>query len=130
MAERARVLVDTSVWVDFLRGQPGAVQGVGALRRSNTIVVSGLVLQEVLQGSRDAAALARLERQFSVWEHEAEMQSDFVEAARIYAKLRWAGVTVPPSDCLIAAVAKRAGLQLYAVDPDFDSIPGLRRYTP
>lgn len=40
------------------------------------------------------------------------------------------GITVPPSDCLVAAVARRRKLHLYANDSDFDEIPDLNRYTP
>lgn len=61
---------------------------------------------------------------------EAEQPQDFVEAARIYAKLRWKGVTVPPADCLIAAVARRCRLLVCADAPHFEHIPGLRRYQP
>jgi predicted nucleic acid-binding protein len=123
-----RVLVDTSAWVDFLRGDDEVASCLETLRRSHQIVVCGQILQEVLQGSRDAAALRKLERQFSIWAFEEERPEDFLEAARIYANLRWRGITVPPSDCLIAAVATRRGLPLYATDPDFDHVPALTRY--
>jgi predicted nucleic acid-binding protein len=123
-----RVLVDTSVWVDFLRGNAQVASRLDILRRSHQIVICGQVLQEVLQGSRDAPALGKLERQFSIWDLEPERPEDFREAARIYARLRWKGVTVPPSDCLIAAVATKRGLPLYATDPDFDHVPGLKRH--
>jgi predicted nucleic acid-binding protein len=116
------------VWVDFLRGAADVATGVESLRRTHEIVLCGQILQEVLQGSRDAAALAKLEHQFAIWRLEQEVPEDFREAARIYARLRWKGVTVPPSDCLIAAVAKRRGLPLYATDPDFDRIPDLKRH--
>ena len=74
----------------------------------------------------DEVALAKLERQFAIWEYEAEQPADFLEAARTYAGLRWKGVTVPPSDCLIAAVAKRRHFRVCATDPHFSFIPGLR----
>ena len=125
-----RVLVDTSVWVAFLQGDPAVVLRIDALRRTHEIVLCGQVLQEILQGSRDAGAFDRLERQFGVWAVEMEKLEDFKEAARIYARLRWKGVTVPPSDCLIAALARRCALRVYATDPDFDRIPDLGRYAP
>ena len=130
MAGGDRVLVDTSVWIAFLQGDPSVVPRIDVLRRTRRIVLCGQVLQEILQGSRDAAAFDRLERQFGIWATELEQIEDFREAARIYARLRWKGITVPPSDCLIAALARRRGLKLYATDPDFDQIPDLRRYVP
>lgn len=128
MSENDRVLVDTSLWVGFLKGDAAAIALLARLQRAQHIVICGQVKQEVLQGSRDAAALAKLERDMSIWECEAEQPEDFVDAGRIYAQLRWKGITVPPPDCLIAALAKRCGLLLCATDPHFKSIPGLRLY--
>ena len=126
MAESDKVLVDTSVWVGFLAGHVEEVAAVTSLRRAHHIVICGQILQEVLQGSRDAPALATLERQFAIWDYEPEQPADFVEAARMYARLRWKGVTVPPPDCLIAAVARRCGFRVCATDPHFDRIPDVR----
>ena len=126
MAGSDSVLVDTSIWVGFLAGQAEEVAAVASLRRAHHIVICGQILQEVLQGSRDAPALAKLERQFAIWDYEAEQPVDFVEAARTYAGLRWKGVTVPPTDCLIAAVAKRCDLRVCATGPHFSRIPDLR----
>jgi predicted nucleic acid-binding protein len=66
----------------------------------------------------------------SLWEYEAEEPDDFAEAARIFARLRWKGITLPPTDCLIEAVAVRRKLPLYSLDPDFDRITQLLRYMP
>ena len=125
MAERASVLVDSSAWIDFLAGETAAVAMLARLRESHRIVICGQVRQEVLQGSRDRKALATLEQRMAIWDYEAEQPEDFVSAARFYAGLRWKGVTVPAADCLIAAVARRCGLSVYATDPHFEHIPGI-----
>ena len=130
MPENAKVLVDTSVWVDFFRGQDEATKALNLLVKSGRVVVCGQIRQEVLQGSRDQSAFAKLEKQMAIWDSEAEEPADFMEAARIFARLRWKGITVPPTDCLIAAVAIRRRLLLYARDADFDSIRELQRFQP
>jgi predicted nucleic acid-binding protein len=129
MAEHDRVLVDTSVWIDFLAGDSDAVALLGKLRDSHRIVMCGQIKQEVLQGSRNKKAFATLEHRLSIWDYEAEQPEDFVSAARLYADLRWKGVTVPAADCLIAAVAKRRGWSVSATDPHFKDIPGIRLVT-
>ena len=128
MDESARVLVDSSVWIDFFHGDESAVNALGSLMKTSRIVVSGQIKQEVLQGSRDAKALEKLEKQMSIWEYEPEAPEDFTEAARIFSALRWKGITIPPTDCLVAALAKRLNLRLYTHDSDFDEIPHLSRY--
>jgi predicted nucleic acid-binding protein len=126
MVDRPSALVDSSLWIDFLSGGESAVARLTALRRSHRLVICGQVRQEVLQGARSPAALAKLERAMAIWDCEPEQPEDFVKAARTYARLRWQGVTVPPSDCLIAAVARRSGLAIAASDPHFAKIPDVR----
>lgn len=129
MAEHDRVLVDTSVWIDFLTGDSAAVALLGRLRDSHRIVICGQIKQEVLQGSRDKKAFATLEQELSIWDYEGEQPEDFVSAARLYAELRRKGVTLPAADCLIAAVAKRRGWPVCATDPHFKEIPGIKLVT-
>jgi len=130
MGDHAKVLVDTSVWIDFLDGREASVKALNLLIKSGRVVVCGQIRQEVLQGSRDDKAFAKLEAQMTLWDSETEEPADFIEAARVFARLRWNGITIPPTDCLIAAVALRRKLLLYANDSDFDDIPGLRGYRP
>lgn len=129
MAAHDAVLVDSSVWIDFLAGDAVAVALVGRLRDSHRIVVCGQITQEVLQGSRDSRAFATLEQALSIWDYEPEQPDDFVSAARLYAGLRWKGVTVPAADCLIAALAIRRGWPVAATDPHFTEIPGITLMT-
>jgi predicted nucleic acid-binding protein len=127
MAENDRVLVHSSVWINFFRGDKAALSDMAAITKTKRVVICGQIKQEVLQGSRDPKAFAKLENQMSIWDYEPEVPEDFIEAARIFSQLRWKGITLPPSDCLIAALAKRLNVPLHTQDPDFDSIPGLSR---
>lgn len=129
MAEHDRVLVDTSVWIDFLIGNSDAVALLVRLREAYQLVICGQITQEVLQGSRDKKAYAKLVQELSIWDYEAEQPEDFVNAARLYAELRWKGVTVPAADCLIAALALRRGWPVSATDPHFKKIPGITLVT-
>ncbi len=120
-----RILVDTSVWVDFFRNQPAAVALVGELAEGHRAVVCGTVLQETLQGAKTEKELTFLRTQMSLWHFEPEQPEDFAAAASFYAHLRWQGMTVPPPDCLIAAVATRNNLMLCSPDGHFARMPGL-----
>jgi predicted nucleic acid-binding protein len=130
MNESGRILVDTSAWIDFLAGDARTVRALEQPMDDRRVVICGQVKQEVLQGARDAKAFARLEKDMSLWEYEPEAPPDYDAAARTYARLRWKGITVPPSDCLIAAVARRCGLAVYATDPHFRQIPDIQRFEP
>ena len=121
-----RVLVDTSVWVDFFRNQPGAVALIATLAEDHRAVICGTILQETLQGAKTEKELDFLRTQMSLWRFEAEMPEDFTVAASLYARLRWQGLTVPPADCLIAAVALRNGITLCSSDAHFARMDGLQ----
>ena len=128
MIESDRVLVDTSAWIDHLAGNAGIMRALERPMDNHRVVICGQVRQEVLQGARDEKAFARLQRDMSLWAYEAEVPPDYDAAARIYAQLRWKGVTVPPSDCLIAAVARRCGLTICATDAHFRQIPDIQLF--
>lgn len=121
-----RVLVDTSVWVDFFRNRPAAVALVAELAATHRAVISGTVLQENLQGAKTEKELGFLRAQMSLWHFEPEQPEDFAAAAALYARLRWLGVNVPPADCLIAAVAIRNDTVLCSPDAHFAQMPGLQ----
>ena len=121
-----RSVVDTSVWVDFFRGKAPAVALIHDLARAHTAVVCGQIVQETIQGARTETEMDFLRTQMGLWHHEAEQPEDYHRAAGIYARLRWKGVTVPPGDCLIAAVAQRCELPLLSSDAHFAQIPGLK----
>jgi predicted nucleic acid-binding protein len=117
------VIVDTTVFVDYLRGLRNAEteyfdRELGRLRFGLT----DLILCEVLQGIRDERAFTRVLRElrrFEVFEtggHELE-----IAAARNFRSLRERGRTVRKTiDCLIATLCLRDGHSLLHRDRDFD----------
>jgi hypothetical protein len=123
------VLVDTAVWIDWLRGRGSpATARLGALLEDGDAALAPVILQELLQGAADAAALATLRRRFGAPPMLApkaaiELHAD---AGALYARCRWAGVTPrSPQDCLIAATAVAAGVALLHDDRDFERIAGV-----
>ena len=131
------VLVDTSVWIDFLRGsrtpQVGALASL--LEGEDIVGTAPIILQEVLQGAETPARFERWRRNFSglMCYLPLDPIESHVEAARLYASCRRAGRTPRSSnDCLIARIAVEHDLFLLHDDRDFDAIAsvekGLRLY--
>ena len=121
-----RVLVDTSVWIDFFNQHPSreAAALAGLLEDEVEIVTCGVVLAEFLQGVRKGRGLATLERHFRDMECLAPREPDtYFEAAALYRDLRSKGVTVRSTiDCLIARLAAEHGALLLARDRDLRAI--------
>ena len=120
------ILVDSSVWIEFLRGRMQRLE-TGAFRQFATC---GPILQEVLQGLRAGAASSKFEEKM----RSLPCLSDplpaglFFEAAEIYREGRRKGRTIrSAADCLIAAIAIENAIPIWHTDRDFDTIA---EYTP
>ena len=120
------IVVDTSVWVDVLRGTDSlpAARCVELIQDGAPIALTDVILTELLQGvpsERDASLLERHLRAFPVL--RLETLDDFSLAARLYRTARAAGVTISKTiDCLIAAPCVRTGASLLHADADFDRL--------
>jgi predicted nucleic acid-binding protein len=121
------VLVDTSVWVDFLRGE--ATPQVGALESlldgDDVVGTAPIILQEILQGADTPERLEQWRREFVGLMCFLPMDpiDTHVEAARLYGACRRAGRTPRSSnDCLIATIAVEHDVALLEDDRDFKSI--------
>lgn len=126
MAE-VRYLADASVLLDFLGRKVKSQSDVleHALRTRKVVGISGQILQETLQGSRDSASFeamrGRLVR-LPLFE-PSDTYNSRVMAAMTYARLRWRGITVrSAADCLIALTAIEHDLTLLHDDRDFEAI--------
>lgn len=120
------VLVDTSVWIDFLQGGASPESQVlkGLIASEKDIAICGLIRQEVLQGIRDDLSLKKISDLFNQANYlPIEEPQSFDEAAAIYRRLRREGRTLrTPMDCLIAAIAIRYQVLLLHRDRDFFTI--------
>ncbi len=128
-------LVDTSVWVDYLRGSATAQVGslMKLLEGTQIVGVAPIILQEILQGADSGERFEKWRKYFTglCCYSPADPVAAHVEAARIYQSCRRAGKTPRSSnDCLIARIALEHDLVLLHDDRDFEAIaavmPGLR----
>lgn len=125
------ILVDSSAWVEYLRGtgSPVHVRVRTALEEKIELASTDVVLMEILAGARDGRDRDRLRRLiYGRTLLAVEGPSDYEQAAELYRVCRRQGETPRKlSDCLIAAVAIRNQAQVLHADADFDVIA---RHTP
>ena len=98
-----RVLVDTSVWVDFLNGHSSPqAETLAQLIRDADLVTCGLIVAEVLQGLRQAKSLLTIESHFREMEWLSPREPEtYIEAADLFRRLRARGVTIRSTiDCV------------------------------
>ena len=114
------ILVDTSAWIEVLRGRSGARYAEAVA--GDEVVTCLPVIQEVLQGIDDDRAFHVAVAAFAeipILENPLT-RSLFDEAVQLYRDARRAAITVRSSvDCLIAVCALRNGATVLHVDRDF-----------
>ena len=118
----AKLLLDTSVWIEFMRGSEPICSEVKVMLDRDTIVCVGLILAELLQGAKSVKE-SRFIRNFGdVFEFPAETVDRWCRAGELSATIRSKGVTVPLSDCFIAICASDTRSQLLTFDRHFEEI--------
>ncbi len=122
----AVVLVDTTVWIDLLRGESsGAVARLRLLLAAGEAAVTPVIVQELLQGASSPESLARLRAHFMALPmlDARPGGATHADAGELYARCRWKGVTPRSAhDCLIAQTALEHEVPLLHDDRDFEAI--------
>lgn len=117
------ILVDTSAWVEFLRGTGSPVCDRVDNLLDADLCICEPVRMEVLAGARDERHLDDLRRLLARASLIPTQAVDYENAAALYRTCRRSGDTVRRLiDCLIAAVAIRADVEVLHTDADFDVI--------
>ncbi|MEZ4683126.1 MAG: PIN domain nuclease [Caldilineaceae bacterium] len=117
------IMVDTSVWIDFFRGndRPEVQRLIAYIELNERIFTGDLILAELLQGIRAGRELAAVEaafRAFLVVDMVGERNAR--QSAAFYRQLRTQGITVRKTiDCLIATWCILNQTPLLHADRDF-----------
>jgi len=114
------MIVDTSAWVEFLRGTRSAVCLFVRDNLSDSFGITGTIRMELLAGVKTDQQFTDLHRLLVVPHLLATHEEDFEDAARLYRICRRNGITIRNmSDCLIAATAIRCNQPILHNDRDF-----------
>ncbi len=115
------ILIDTSAWIEFLRdtGSPVCTHVDTVL--AGDVAVCDPIRMEVLAGARSDEHLRDLRGLLARASLIPTEPTDYDDAAALYRTCRRSGDTVRKLiDCLIAAVAIKAGTPVLHADHDFD----------
>jgi predicted nucleic acid-binding protein len=113
------VLVDSSVWIDFLRGRPDAVRRVDPLLADGRAATTGTITAEVTSGARTRATFDELTTLFTALPTLPEPERAWRRIAEVRFTLARQGVHAHLIDLLIALTAADAAHRLLTRDRDF-----------
>ncbi|WP_243373995.1 PIN domain-containing protein [Geotalea sp. SG265] len=118
----AKVLVDTSVWIEFFRRHEPCFSLVTRLIDEEQVCCTGIILAELMQGAKSDKELAVLADFPQVFEFISEDTELWAAAGRLSFKLRRSGQTIGLADCFIATAAAQAGVPLATLDAHFEKV--------
>ena len=118
-------LIDSSAWIELFRATRSQTH-----ERLRLLISAGEemettepVAMELLAGARSARNRRRIKRALAACRLVSVDAADWEDAAALYQRCRLSGETPRRLlDCLIAAVAIRAGVPILARDRDFELI--------
>ncbi|HXF79430.1 MAG TPA: PIN domain-containing protein [Usitatibacter sp.] len=121
------LLVDTSVWSLALRrdvaaGSPEVEVLKSALQSGVSVVTTGLVLQELLQGFSGPKDRREIIDRFAAIPLIVPDRQDHIAAATLRNHCRRAGVQVGTIDAVLAQLCIRHSLTMLTTDKDFASV--------
>ena len=117
------VLVDTSCWIEYFN-RPGAEIAVMVedFIRGDLAALTGVVLAELLQGARNEEEMSRLLAALGAVDYIETSRDTYARAGGLGFALRRRGVTVPVTDCVIAAAAESSGGRMLTLDDHFTEL--------
>jgi predicted nucleic acid-binding protein len=120
------IIVDTSVWIDFLRGENSIERQMlhKLIENDEEISITGIILTEILQGIKEDKKYRLVTNYLSEFPiYEPSGINTYIEAARIFKECRNNGKTIRSTiDCIIAAICLENDLPVLHKDRDYDVI--------
>lgn len=116
----APVLVDTSYWIEFFnRPESEYAESVRELVQEDLAAITGVVLSELLQGSRTEEEYHDLESALTTTIWAGAGWGVYARAGELGFGLRRRGITIPMTDCMIAAAAESIEADILTLDQHF-----------
>ncbi|MGA2893120.1 MAG: PIN domain-containing protein [Xanthobacteraceae bacterium] len=121
------LFVDTGVWSLALRRDPASSSIevrtlVQAIDTGDTLITTGLILQELLQGFSGPKAREQILDRFSALPLLIPDRDDHIRAAELRNHCRRAGIQIGTIDALLAELCVRHELTMLTNDNDFTHI--------
>ena len=117
------VLVDTSCWIEYFnRPAEETAKVVRTLIEEDRAVLNGVVLAELLQGARTERGVSELRYALGAVAWATTSRKVYGRAGGIGFELRRRRITIPVTDCVIAASAETIGGRILTLDGHFEEI--------
>jgi tRNA(fMet)-specific endonuclease VapC len=115
-----RVLVDTSVWIEFFRKKDSTVsESLKKLLRDDRAAYTGIISLELYHGAIDRQSKEFLDKFLPSITYIPIMEHYFKEAGELGLSIKKEGIIINTVDLLIALIAIKNGMPIFSLDQHF-----------
>jgi tRNA(fMet)-specific endonuclease VapC len=129
-----RILIDTSVWIEYFRNQPGGLsETVDDILKRSKVCVPRIILAELIQGAKSYKEIAVIGQFMEAFTIIDQRDTTWLNAGRLSYELKKKGKNVHLADCYIAVLARENGCAILTLDRHFKDIQqhaGIQRIDP
>lgn len=125
---KQKIIVDTSVWIEYFKNDPEITKIIDEGLYKNTIYLVGIVMAELLQGAKSKEEMRALLKCIDAVPYLNCGMKDWTDAGCVSFSLRKSGITVPLSDIIIFSIAQNDNAIIFTKDKHFNLIPGVRLF--
>jgi hypothetical protein len=123
-----RVLVDTSVWIEFFKANSSVSNNLELLLIEDSVEICGVVLFELLQGIKSESEKLKIKDILLNLPYVEINKNIWQKSAEISLNIKKKGYTIPFSDILIGTLAIENNFSVFTLDKHFELIPELTLY--
>ncbi len=123
-----RILVDTTIWIEFFRARSKIADRLEILLKENAVWTCGVVMFEVLQGMKSEDEKNEILNNLTSLPYAEMTKKSWQRSAELSIVLKKSGGTLPLSDIFIATIAIENDLSIYTIDNHFTQVPDLKLY--
>jgi hypothetical protein len=121
-ASDSLVLIDTSVWINYFRGDEETYKEVSKPIDTGRVCCLKLIIAELIQGAKGEKEIRIIKDLIDVFPLLKESSDSWEKAGILSFQLRKAGKNIGLGDCYIATVAGENDATIYSLDRQFKEV--------
>ena len=118
-----KILVDTSVWIDYFQNKDSSIsEEMDRILSEDKVYVPKVVIAELIQGAKSSKETAVIEDFVEAFHIIDQEKDSWIKAGRLSRDLKKRGKTIHLLDCYIAVIAQEFGCKIFTLNRHFKDI--------
>ncbi len=118
-----KILIDTSVWIDYLKNKSSALsEKVDKILSENEVYVPKIVMAELIQGAKSEREISVIKDFIDAFHVIDQKEDSWIKAGRLSYNLKKKGKAINLTDCYISVIAQEHDCKIFTLDEHFKEI--------